>query len=199
MENIDDAVGRGKELANQPERHGPERWEMDQKRSNLTFTLHQLLVHRVSGSFGTWGGTLFLDRRQPSRSSVQLWVDLASIDTHSSERDTHLCSAEFLDVARYPRAAFRSASVTIRDDEVLVTGRLHLHGIFHDIQLSITPIAMPESASIGQRETFTMKAKLNRQDFGLRWHDPDVQLMDVVVGDQIELTAQVEVVRAVDG
>jgi polyisoprenoid-binding protein YceI len=131
-------------------------------------------------------------------SRMDLWVDVDSIDTHSTDRDAELCSAEFFDVARYPRAHFRSTSVTIGENEVLVSGPLSLHGVLHDVKLSITPMAMPESATIGQRETFTMKAKLNRKDFGLTWNVRSVELLDVAVADHIEVNARIEVVRSID-
>jgi polyisoprenoid-binding protein YceI len=175
-----------------------ERWEIDKSRSVLTFSLRQLLIHRITGVFGFWGGSLLLDRQQPSLSSVGLWVDLDSVDTRSSDRDTHICSADFFDVARYPRATFQSTSVRIGDRALSVTGPLSFHGIVRDIELSITPMAMPESATIGQRETFVMKAMLRRKDFGLRLRQQDMELADAAVGDHVELRAQVEVVRMVD-
>ncbi|MEA2696345.1 MAG: hypothetical protein QOI66_616 [Myxococcales bacterium] len=175
-----------------------ERWEIDRGGSSLTFTLRQMLVQQVSGSFGSWGGTLFLDRRQPSLSRMTLWVDLDSVDTESMERDTHLCSAEFFDVARYPRATFESTEVKIGDRAIVVRGRLRLHGIVQHVELSITPMAMPENATIGQRETFDMSAALNRQAFGLRWNERKIELVEAVVGDQIHLNARVEMVRAID-
>jgi polyisoprenoid-binding protein YceI len=185
----DSVAGFGK-----PEPHTPERWEIDEGQSRLSFTLHHLVVKKIQGEFERWGGTLFLDRRQPSLSSVRVWVELDSVDTDSSERDAHVRSAEFFDIAQFPLAVFNSTTVTVTEGPVVVNGRLDLHGTIHDVDLTISPIAMPTNAGTDERKTFSVQARIDRQTFGLHWNQ-DLEAGGIVVGDHVEIEAHVEVVR----
>ncbi len=105
------------------------------------------MVQRIHGRFERWGGSLFFDRAQPSQSSLELWVDLASITTGDDERDAHVRSAEFLDVTRFPRAKFSSGLVEVRGSDVIVNGRLELHGVVHDVQVNVEIGAPPPAAT----------------------------------------------------
>jgi polyisoprenoid-binding protein YceI len=169
-----------------------ERWGINPEGSRLGFTLHHLVVHQIRGEFRRWGGTLFLARAEPWLSSVNVSVDLASIDTDSLERDTHIRSAEFLDVARFPRAEFKSTSVEPRDGRVLVRGRLQLHGVTHDLDLEVE---LGTGKDPTTRNVYSVRGKLDRQLFGLHWNQ-DLDVGGFVVGDEIELSAEVAVVRA---
>src|SRR3954471_16237527 len=101
-----------------------ERWEIDGANSTLAFALRHFVVGEIKGQFGRWGGVLLLDPAHISRSSLEVWVDVASLDTGSPERDEHLRSPELLDVARCPRAIFRSTGVALRaDGDAVVSGR----------------------------------------------------------------------------
>jgi polyisoprenoid-binding protein YceI len=183
--------------ASRLDQNARERWEVDETRSRLAFTLRHLILQEIHGEFEQCGGTLFLDRRQPSLSSVQLWVDLATLDTDSTERDDHARSEEFLDVAHFPRATFESTTVEIRESDVVVNGRLDLHGVVRDIEVFIQPSTMPDDARPGRRQTFSARAKINRQSFGLHWNQ-DLDAGGFVLGDEIEIVAHIEILRAVD-
>jgi polyisoprenoid-binding protein YceI len=171
-----------------------ERWEIDPSGSRLRFTLRHLVVQQIRGEFRRWGGTLFLDRAEPWLSTVEVWIDVASIDTDSVERDDHIRSAEFLDIARFPRAEFESSSVEPREGHLGLRGRLQLHGVTRDLDLEVTHAA-PKAVS--ERSTYSIRGKLNRQLFGLHWNQ-DLDVGGVVVGDEIELSAEVQIVRALD-
>ena len=174
---------------------GLERWQIDSKTARLTFTLHHLVIQEIRGQFRSWGGTLFLDRAEPWLSSVHVWVDLASIETDSVERDAHVLSAEFLDVARFPRAEFQSTAVEPSDQHLLVRGRLQLHGVTHDLDLEVETGTGKDGAA---RYVYSVRGKIDRQRFGLHWNQ-DLDAGGAVVGDEIEMSAEVSVMRAGDG
>ncbi|HVT06181.1 MAG TPA: YceI family protein [Polyangia bacterium] len=172
-------------------------WLIDVQRSTLAFSLRHIVVQRIHGRFDRWGGSLFFDRAQPSQSSLELWVDLASITTGDDERDAHVRSAEFLDVKRFPRAFFHSGLVEVRGSDVIVNGRLELRGVVHDVQVNVE-IGAPAAGSDGRvRAPATARATINRQSFGLHWNQ-DLDVGGIVVGDEIDIRATVEMVRADD-
>src|SRR5580765_9044250 len=115
-----------------------ERWQVDPAGSTLAFTLRHIVVQQIQGQFHRWGGRIEIDRAQPSRSEVEVWVELASIDTDSAERDDHVRSPEFFDVAQFPRATFKSTAIRLSDERIDVEGILDLHGIRHPVELEVT-------------------------------------------------------------
>jgi polyisoprenoid-binding protein YceI len=185
----------GGNVARPPARVSPtpdlEKWEIDPARSTLRFVLRHLVISEIKGEFRRWGGTLFLDRRQVGPSTVNVWVDVATIDTGDPERDAHLRSSEFLDVARIPRAEFDASAIEERSGSALVRGRLHLHGMTHDLDLEVEPHLVPRP---GEENVYRVRAKLDRQSFGLHWNQ-DLDIGGVVVGDEIRFSAELVLVR----
>jgi polyisoprenoid-binding protein YceI len=176
------------------DRSTTERWEIDSGRSNLSFNLRHIVVQRIRGRFERWGGTLFIDRQQPWLSSVQVWVDLASITTEEPERDAHVRSSEFLDVARFPRAEFKSTNVDIPDGRVVVEGILNLRGVVHDVEIR-ADVGETSTDTDGCRRTiYTARGIVDRQSFGLHWNQ-DLDVGGIVVGDEVEIVAKVETVN----
>jgi polyisoprenoid-binding protein YceI len=176
------------------DRSTAERWEIDSGRSSLSFNLRHIVVQQIRGRFERWGGTLFIDSQQPWLSSVNVWVDLASITTEAPERDAHVRSSEFLDVARFPRAEFKSTNVDIPDGQIVVEGILNLHGIAHDLEIRAEVGATSTDADGRQRMTYTARAIVDRQSFGLHWNQ-DLDVGGLVVGDEVEIVARVDAVR----
>jgi polyisoprenoid-binding protein YceI len=181
------AAGRGDGAAQQA-------WLIDLDRSTLGFSLRHIVVQRIEGRFERWAGSLFFDRDQPSLSSVDISIDMASITTGDDERDAHVRSAEFLDVARFPRATFSSNLVQVRGTDVIVNGRLEMHGVVHDVQVNVT-IGAPAIGADGRVHTpANARATINRQSFGLHWNQ-DLDVGGIVVGDEIDIRATLDLVR----
>ncbi len=174
-----------------------QQWEIDPKRSSLSFKLRHIVVQQIRGQFERWGGTLFIDRQQPWLSSAQVWVDLGSITTGDPERDAHVRSSEFLDVQRFPRAEFKSTNVDIPDGEVVIQGVLTLHGIAHDVEIRAAVGETTIDLDGRSRASFTARGVVDRQSFGLHWNQ-DLDVGGVVVGDEVEIEAKVEAVACED-
>ena len=172
-----------------------ERWDVDPARSSLTFTLRHIVVQQIRGRFERWGGTLFVSRHEPWLSSVEIWVDLASGTSDDPQRDTHVRSPEFLDVARFPRARFRSTDVRFEDERLVVEGTLDLHGVICDVELRATFGPVTTGADGRQRRRYMASGTIDRQSFGLHWNQ-DLDVGGVVLGDIVEIAGDVEVVRS---
>lgn len=171
-----------------------ETWTVDPGRSSLTFSLSHIVVRQIRGRFARWGGTMSINRKQPWLSNVDIWVDLASITTGDAERDAHVRSAEFLDVARFPGARFRSKKVRLEEQRVIVEGTLDLHGVVREVELRVNVEPATTRPDGQERAIYTARGTLDRQSFGLHWNQ-DLDVGGVVVGDQVELVGNVEVVR----
>jgi len=175
-----------------------ERWEIDESKSTLAFALRHLVIGEIRGQFGRWGGALLLDPAHLSRSLLEIWIDVASVDTGSAERDAHLLSPELLDVARFPRAAFRSTGVALRaDGDAVVSGRLDLHGVAGHVDLTVISQGTWARDEGVLRSAYRVHGTFNRQAFGLHWNQ-DLDVGGIVVGDKVELTARVETLRTAE-
>jgi len=170
-------------------------WRIDTARSLLRLALRHIVVHEIRGRFDRWGGTILLDDLDPAKSSVEVWIDLASLDTGERERDDHVRSTEFFDVARFPQARFASTEIRLLPGEKpVVRGRLSLHCIEREVELEVAARETFTDALGVERAVYTAKTRLDRREFGLRWNQ-DLDMGGVVVGDQIEIVANVEAVR----
>ncbi|HMF39949.1 MAG TPA: YceI family protein [Polyangia bacterium] len=172
-----------------------ERWEIDVSHSRLGFSLRHIVVSEIHGWFGSWGGEMLFDPEYIPRTQIQVWIDVASIDTGSPERDAHLRSAEFLDAARFPRAQFTSTDVALRrDGEAGVTGRLQLHGTARPVDLDVAAQRTWVDDQGLMRAAYDVHARVDRQAFGLHWNQ-DLDVGGIVVGDKVEIDAHIELVR----
>jgi polyisoprenoid-binding protein YceI len=178
---------------------GKERWEIDPSNSRLGFSLRHIVVSEIQGLFHRWGGEMLFDPDEVSRTQVQMWIDVASIETGSPERDAHLRSAEFLDAARFPRAQFTSTDVVVqRDGEAQLTGRLQLRGTARFIDLSIVAQRTWVDDRGLLRADYRVRGRVDRQAFGLHWNQ-DLDVGGIVVGDKVDIDARVEMVRTTSG
>src|SRR3954447_4516333 len=140
-----------------------EAYKFDQNGSTIGFTIRHLLG-AARGEFHRFSGTIDLDRDQPEKSSVSARIEVASIDTGISKRDSHLRSADFFDAQKFPVIAFKSRSVKRTGErQGDVAGALTMHGVTRPIVLHVE---MPQAADGRSRWKVTTPA-LNRRDFGL--------------------------------
>ena len=173
----------------------PEEWCIDGEHSTLRFWLRHIVVQQIHGHFRAWGGRVLADPRTPSLSTVVVWIDLASIDTGEPERDEQLRSAEFFDVARFPRARFVSTAVRAQARaNPVVVGRLDLHGIEREVEIEVSGQEDRIDDSGVERRTYSISAEIDRRAFGLRWNQ-DLDVGGVVVGDKVEIRGRIETVR----
>jgi polyisoprenoid-binding protein YceI len=98
-------------------------WAIDTGHSAIDFSVRHMMFGRTRGRFARFSGALRLDPENLARSSVDVSIDAASIDTNDAQRDAHLRSPDFLDVERFPTVTFRRTSV-----EDLGDGKLRIHG-----------------------------------------------------------------------
>ena len=147
-----------------------------------------MAISTVRGRFAVKEGTIQLDAANVPNSSVEVTIDVTSIDTGVARRDTHLKSPDFFDAAMYPTATFKSTKVVATDNGFDVIGDLTLHGVTRAITLHMEP---PSKEQIGMdnkpHRGFAATASLHRHDFGLVWNGL-LKSGDPVVGDDVMLT-----------
>ncbi len=170
------------------------RWDIDTSHSSIHFWVRHMVIAKVHGRFAKWSGAIQLDEKDPSRSSVEVRIDAASIDTQVADRDTHLRSADFLDVARYPHLTFRSTRIEKVGQRYRVTGDLALHGVVREVTLDAEFAGTGKDPWGNERAGFSAKAALDRQEFGLVWNAA-LEAGGVLVGEKVEIAVELEAVK----
>lgn len=172
-------------------------WTVDPGHSELGFRVRHMMVSSTRGRFDRFSGKLELDEQDVTRSKVEIEIEAASVNTNLPTRDDHLRSPDFLDVARYPTLTFRSTRVERRAGELIVTGDLTLHGVTRQVTLRGPELAMPVRDPWGNLRVGTRASTvLSRKAFGLKWNLA-LEAGGLAVGDEVELTLEVEFTRPV--
>jgi polyisoprenoid-binding protein YceI len=167
-------------------------YTIDPAHSNAMFAVKHMMVSTVRGGFGKVQGTLNLDEKDISKSSVTATIDTASIDTDQPKRDDHLRSPDFFDAQNYPNITFKSTKVQKAKNGLKVTGDLTIRDVTKAVVLEVEgptkPVKDPSgNMKIGAAAT----TKVNRQDFGLKWNAP-IEAGGVVVGDEVKISLDLE-------
>jgi polyisoprenoid-binding protein YceI len=178
-----------------PASAGTTTYQIDPRHSSAGFGVTHLMISTVRGEFHGVNGTVVLDDSDISKSSVNVTIDATTVDTREPDRDKHLKSDAFFDVAKYPTITFKSTKVEKNADGSLkITGDLTIRGVTKTAVLTATPPKAPIKDPWGlQRTAASAVAKVNRQDFGVAWN----QTLDsggVVVGDDVSITLDVEMI-----
>jgi len=171
-------------------------WEFDPAHTGVHFKVRHLMISSVRGEFEKVSGKIVYDEADVTKSSADITIDAASVNTRVTKRDEDLRSPNFLDVAKYPTIAFKSKRVDKAGNGLLkMTGDLTIRGVTKEVVLTVegpTPVIKDPGGNsrVGGQAT----TKINRKDFGLIWNKP-LETGGVVVGDEVEITIDVEILK----
>lgn len=166
--------------------------------SSAHFKVRHLMIANVRGEFSKVSGTVVFDASNPAASSITAEIDVNSINTREPDRDKHLKSADFFDAGNYPTMKFQSKKVEADGPQAYrVTGDLTIRGNTHEVVLAVTgPTPEIKDPWGYTRRGAECAAKVSRKDFGLLYN-PVLETGGVVVGDEIEISIEVELVKTV--
>jgi polyisoprenoid-binding protein YceI len=167
----------------------PAIWTVDAAHSEIGFTARHLMVSKVRGQFKDFSAVVTV--AQPFElSTVEASVQLASIDTHSADRDGHLKSADFFDVENHPEMTFKSTRVS---DDTL-EGDLTIKGVTKPVSFDLEFGGITADPWGGTRAGFEATTEINRKDFGLTWNVA-VEGGGVLVGEKVKIVLDVQLVK----
>jgi len=173
-----------------------ETWNFDVAHSLVGFSVRHLMIAKVHGSFTRFSGQILFDAQNPAASTVEAEIDVASIETRDAQRDGHLKSPDFFDVAKYPHLTFKSTSVERQGEHFAVHGDLTLHGVTRPVTFGVEYGGRAKAPIRGdERVGFSAHTHLDRKDFGLTWNAV-LDAGGVAVGDKVEVTLEIEAVKA---
>jgi polyisoprenoid-binding protein YceI len=173
-------------------------WKIDAGSSELRFTVSHLVISKISGRFARFWGTIEVDDASPERSTAELVIEAASIDTGNAERDAHLRSAAFLDAHRYPSIRFRSVEVVpAGHGDYMINGELTIRGQTQPVTMFVNDRGRVRDDEGRMRAAFYAHGGFDRQQFGVSWHET-AAAGRLIVGDEVEVQVDAEALEIVD-
>ena len=170
-------------------------WNIDLAHSAIHFSVRHMVVSKTRGRFGKFGGQLSFDPKNPTAASVQVTIEPASLDSADVQRDTHLRSADFFDVEKFPQASFKSTKIQdLGSDKYRVTGDLTIRGVTRPVVLETSFEGTGKDPWGGERAGFSATTSIDRRQFGMEFNKA-LETGGLLVGEKVELTLEVEAVK----
>ncbi len=168
-------------------------YAIDASHSSATFGVKHMMVSTVKGEFQKLSGDVTIDDKDLTKSSVNVTIDAASINTRDAKRDEHLKAADFFDVAKYPTITFKSTKVAkAGKGKLKVTGDLTMHGVTKPVVLDVEgPSAAAKNPWGMTVRGASAKTTINRKDFGLGWNKT-LETGGVLVGEEVAIELNIE-------
>ncbi len=178
------------------------KWTFEPGHTAAEFCVRHMMVTYVRGHFKDVHGTLDFNLETPADSSVEITIDARKIWTGEPARDTHLRSADFLDVENFPEITFKGNQVVVIGEvDYRVTGELTIRGVTRSVTLDVHYLGewktpwWEDGVDKGPktRAGFVARTSINRQDFGVSWNDT-MDKGGIVVGNTLEITIDAEAI-----
>jgi polyisoprenoid-binding protein YceI len=166
-------------------------WNIDPAHSSAQFAVKHLMISTVRGAFTSVKGSIQLDDKDITKSSVEVTIDVNSVDTRQPDRDKDLKSDHFFDAEHFSTITFKSKKVEqVSPGKLKVTGDLTIRGVTKEVVLDVDGPTAPVKDPWGnQRIGVSANSKITRQDFGITYGPG-------MIGDEISITIDAEMTAA---
>jgi polyisoprenoid-binding protein YceI len=171
-------------------------WEIDTTHASASFAVKHMMLSKVNGKLGAVTGTVNLDDKDVTKSTITASIDATKIETQNEKRDKHLRSGEFLETEKFPTITFVSTKIAkAGEGKLTVTGDLTIHGVTKSVTLDaeLSP-EVPNPFTKAPTKAVTASTSISRKDFGLVWNMPMAN-NGVLVGDEVKIAIEAEVVK----
>ncbi|MCU1494994.1 MAG: hypothetical protein JWO62_2758 [Acidimicrobiaceae bacterium] len=170
-------------------------YTLDPSHTRVGFVARHAMVTKVRGSFNELVGAGHFDATDPTKSRLELTIQAASVDTRNADRDAHLRSNDFFDMANYPEIRFVSTAVEPVDAATYrVTGDLTIKGVTQPVTVEFEYTGSAVDPYGNQRVGFEGSVTVNRKDWGINWNTA-LEAGGVLVSEKVVLEFDVSAVK----
>ncbi len=169
-------------------------WSVDPAHSKVGFAVKHMGIATVRGEFTEFAGMLEIGE-DSSGARIYGTVKAQSVDTNEPQRDEHLRSPDFFDVARYPELRFESTGIeAIDDDEFQITGKLTIHGVTNEVVLRAEVQGTDVDPWGNERVGLEVTGQLSRGDYGMKFNQA-LGSGNMLVADKVKLALDISAVK----
>jgi polyisoprenoid-binding protein YceI len=166
-------------------------WVPDKAHSAVNFTVLHMGLSKVRGHIGNIGGKILWNDADITKSSVDVTIDVTTIDTGVSGRDSDLKSPNLFDVAQFPTATFTSTSVAKNGNKLTIVGNLTLHGVTKPVTLDVEgPTGPVPGMDHKPHAGFSATTTISRTAFGIGTKYPSA-----IVSDEVPLNIDLDIAK----
>ena len=166
-------------------------WVPDKAHSGVDFSVLHMSLSNVRGHFGNIGGSIVLNESDITKSTVNVTIDVSTVDTGVAPRDSDVKSPNFFDVTQFPTATFVSTSIAKSGSALAVSGNLTLHGVTKPVVLQVEgPTGPVPGMDKKPHSGFSATTTISRTAFGIATKYPAA-----VVGDEVKLTIDLDLAK----
>ncbi|MFN8457541.1 MAG: YceI family protein [Anaerolineae bacterium] len=170
-------------------------WKIDPSHSQIQFTVRHMMISNVRGRFEDFSGTVEFDENDPTRSTIDMQIDAASINTRDTNRDNHLRSPDFFNVEQYPYLTFKSKRVEkVDDSHGRITGDLTIRDITKEVVLEVEYNGQSKSPWGTVSAGASAHTKIDRTDWSLEWNVA-LETGGILVGNEIKIDIEIEIIK----
>jgi polyisoprenoid-binding protein YceI len=161
----------GTRLADGTDLPAPGRWKIDPGHTELAFIGRHFMLTKIRGRFTRLSGVIQV-AEEPRDTTVEVTIDMASVESGSQARDEHLRSADHFDIERHPTATFSGRAGDWQGTHGLLAGELTLCGVTRPVTLQAEYLGQTADPWGGHRAVFSAFGTINREDWNLTWNMP---------------------------
>jgi polyisoprenoid-binding protein YceI len=173
------------------------KWIIDPIHSEIGFKVKHLMITNVKGSFKEFEASIYTTGDDFMTAEIDFWLNPASIDTGSPDRDTHLKSADFFDAENHKEITFTANTYKNVDEDgsYELWGNLTIKGITKKIKLDVEFGGVEKDPWGNEKAGFSINGKINRKDWELNWNAA-LETGGLLVSNDVSISCEVQLVKS---
>ena len=173
------------------------KWIIDPIHSEIAFKVKHLMITNVKGVFKEFEASIYTTGDDFMTAEIDFWMNPASIDTGSADRDAHLKSADFFDVENHKEITFTANTYEKVDNDgsYELYGDLTIKGITKRIKLDVEFGGVMKDPWGNEKAGFEINGKINRKDWGLNWNTA-LEAGGLLVSDEVRISCEVQLLKS---
>jgi polyisoprenoid-binding protein YceI len=172
------------------------KWMLDPTHSEVTFKIKHLMISNVSGQFTKFDVDAETQGEDFTTSKLIFTADTGSVTTGNEQRDAHVKSDDFFNVEKFPRLKFVAAKYEMvdHDGSYELYGDLTIRDITKPVKLDVEFGGVVKDPWGNTRAGFSVNGKINRKEFGLKWHAV-TEAGGLVASDEVRIHCNIELIK----
>ena len=172
------------------------KWVLDPTHSEIQFKVKHLMITNVTGSFNSFNVEAETIDDNFTEAKISFSADVDSISTNNEQRDGHLKSADFFDVASYPKISFEATNaVNLEiDGNYDLVGDLTIKDVTKSIKLNIEFAGVTKDPYGNTKAGFAISGNIHRSYFGLTWNAA-LETGGVMVSEDVRILGEIQLVK----
>lgn len=168
------------------------KWVVDQSHSEIQFKAKHLMITTVTGKFTEYEATIETEENDFSKSKISFKANINSISTGNDQRDEHLKSDDFFSADKFPTLNFESTKMEkVSENEFKMTGDFTIRDVTKEVTFDVEFAGIKNDPYGNTKAGFEISGKVNRKDFGLKFHVLN-EAGDLLVSDEIKILCEVQ-------